>query len=306
MADIILHHYDRSPFSEKVRLVFGLKGISWRAVEIPAWAPKPDLTPLTGGYRRTPVMQIGADIYCDTRIILREIDRRFPKPALYGSGGGELIAAWADSAFFINAVGVAFGSVADGFPKELIEDREKFTGGRFSAARFKAAQPTLRAQYRAQLASIEEAFADGRNYLLGSSPSIADFALYHPLWFVRRNVRDLDFLESHASLRAWRERMDKLGHGTRAPLDAKAALEIARSAEPAGVAESSYPDASGCRVGQQVTVAANDYGRDAVAGKLLAIDGTEIVIRRRDDFVGDLNVHFPRVGFDVAAGSQPS
>ena len=143
MTEIILHQYDRSPFSEKVRLVFGLKGVSWRAVDIPAWAPKPDLTPLTGGYRKTPVMQIGADIYCDTRIILREIDRRFPQPGLYGAGGGELVAAWADSALFISAVAVAFGSVADSFPKELREDREKFTGGRFSADRFKAAQPTL-------------------------------------------------------------------------------------------------------------------------------------------------------------------
>jgi len=302
VAEIILHHYDRSPFSEKVRLAFGLKGISWRAVEIPAWMPKPDLTALTGGYRKTPVMQIGADIYCDTRIILREIDRRFPKPPLYGAGVGELLAAWADSALFINAVGVAFGSVAESFPKELVEDREKFTGGRFSAARFKAAQPVLRAQYRAQLRSLEEGFADGRDYLLGPSPSIADLAVYHPLWFVRRNVRDLDFLESHASLRAWRERMNKLGHGTRTALDAKDALAIAKGAEPAGVAARPYHDASGCQVGQAVTVAANDYGRDAVAGELLGIDDIEIVIRRRDDFAGDLNVHFPRVGFDVAAG----
>ncbi len=302
MADIILHQYDRSPFSEKVRLVFGLKGISWRAVEIPAWMPKPDLTPLTGGYRKTPVMQIGADIYCDTRIILREIDRRYPKPALYGAGGGEVIAAWADSTLFTNAVGVAFGSVADGFPKELIEDREKFTGGRFSAARFKAAQPTLRAQYRAQLRSIEEAFADGRDYLLGASPSIADFAVYHPLWFVRRNVRDLDFLASCPSLGSWRERMDKLGHGTRSPLDATDALAIAKSAKPAGVEPRPYDDASGCRVGQQVTVAANDYGRDAVAGELLAVDDAEIVIRCHDELTGDLNIHFPRVGFDLAAG----
>ncbi len=302
MADIILHQYDRSPFSEKVRLVFGLKGISWRAVEIPAWMPKPDLTPLTGGYRQTPVLQIGADIYCDTRVSLREIDRRFPKPVLYGAGGGEVIAAWADSALFTNAVGVAFGSVADGFPKELIEDREKFTGGRFSAARFKAAQPTLRAQYRAQLRSIEEAFADGRDYLLGTSPSIADFAVYHPLWFVRRNVRDLDFLASCPSLRSWRERMDKLGHGTRSPLDATDALAIANSARPAGVETRPHDDASGCRVGQQVIVAANDYGRDAVAGELLAVDDAAIVIRRHDELVGDLNIHFPRVGFDIAAG----
>jgi len=304
VADIILHHYDRSPFSEKVRLIFGLKRISWRAVEIPAWMPKPELMPLTGGYRKTPVMQIGADIFCDTRIILRELDRRFPQPALHG--GGELIAAWADSALFINAVGVAFGSLADSFPKELKEDREKFTGGRFSADRFKAAQPTLRAQYRAQLASIEETFADGRSYLIGSSPSAADFAVYHPIWFVRRNVRDADFLAGYPALAAWRERIAKFGHGTRTPLDAKEALAIAKTESPAAVSSKSSNDPSGCRIGQQVTVAANDYGRDPVAGELLAIDDAEIVIRRRDDFVGDLNVHFPRVGFDVAAGSQPS
>lgn len=301
MTEIILHQYDRSPFSEKVRLVFGLKGVSWRAVDIPAWAPKPDLTPLTGGYRKTPVMQIGADIYCDTRIILREIDRRFPQPGLYGAGGGELIAAWADSALFINAVAVAFGSVADSFPKELREDREKFTGGRFSADRFKAAQATLRAQYRAQLSSLEEAFADGRGYLLGASPSIADLAVYHPLWFVRRNVRDVDFLADYPALKAWRERMDKLGQGTRTALNAKDALAIAKGAKPAGVEAKPYDDLSGCRIGQQVTVAANDYGRDAVAGELLAIDDNEIVVHRHDPQAGDLNVHFPRVGFDVAA-----
>ncbi|HXX04645.1 MAG TPA: glutathione S-transferase family protein [Xanthobacteraceae bacterium] len=304
MAEIILHHYDRSPFSEKVRLVFGLKGISWRAVEIPAWMPKPDLMPLTGGYRKTPVMQIGADIFCDTRIILRELDRRFPQPALDG-GGGELIAAWADNALFINAVGVAFGSLADSFPKELKEDREKFTGGRFSADRFKAAQPTLRAQYRAQLVLIEETFADGRDYLIGSSPSAADFAVYHPIWFVRKNVRDPDFLAGCPALAAWRERIAKFGHGTRRPLDAKEALAIAKTESPAGVSSKSSNDLSGCHVGQQVTVAANDYGRDPVAGQLLAIDDAEIIIRRHDPLVGDLNIHFPRVGFDVAAGSKP-
>jgi glutathione S-transferase len=65
---IILHHFDQSPFSEKIRLIFGFKGLSWKSVRIPRVMPRPDLTPLTGGYRRTPVMQIGADIFCDTQI----------------------------------------------------------------------------------------------------------------------------------------------------------------------------------------------------------------------------------------------
>ena len=70
MGELILHHYDVSNFSEKVRLILGLKELSWDSVQIPATAPKPDYTPLTGGYRRTPALQIGADVYCDTRGII--------------------------------------------------------------------------------------------------------------------------------------------------------------------------------------------------------------------------------------------
>src|SRR5215467_9937398 len=79
MTDIILHHYEISPYSEKVRIGLGLKGLAWGSVEIPVIMPKPDLTALTGGYRKTPVLQIGADIYCDTQLIMREIERRHPE-----------------------------------------------------------------------------------------------------------------------------------------------------------------------------------------------------------------------------------
>src|SRR5207244_5499084 len=88
MADvpIILHHFDESPFSEKIRLIFGLKKIPWTWVLITRIAPPPDLLPMTGGYRRTPVMQIGADIYCDTQCIMRELERRFPETSLLPRG----------------------------------------------------------------------------------------------------------------------------------------------------------------------------------------------------------------------------
>ena len=74
--EIILHHYDTSPFSEKPRLMFGLRDLAWRSVIQPTIMPKPDLVPLTGGYRRAPVMQIGADVFCDSQVILAELDRR--------------------------------------------------------------------------------------------------------------------------------------------------------------------------------------------------------------------------------------
>jgi len=66
MTDIILHHYDTSPYSEKVRTGFGLKGLAWASVEL----------------------QIGADIYCDSQLIMRELERRYPTPSFYPAGHG--------------------------------------------------------------------------------------------------------------------------------------------------------------------------------------------------------------------------
>jgi glutathione S-transferase len=301
MAEIILHHYQRSPFSEKVRLVFGLKTMAWRSVTIPSWMPKPDLMPLTGGYRKTPVLQIGADIYCDTRIILREIERRCPSPPIFGAGGGELIAAWADTALFSDAVGVVLGTYADQLPAGLKEDRAKFSAT-FDPARMKAHQPAIRAQLLADLRRIESALGDSRAYLGGAVPAIADFAAYHPLWFVRANLTEPDFFAQSPATRAWLERVAALGHGRATPLEAKEALVVARDASPAAVAAGPAADPSGFRRGDKVVVAANDYGRDPVAGELLAIDAEAIVLRRVDSEVGELNVHFPRTGFDVIPG----
>ena len=95
----ILYHFDMSPFSEKIRLIFGRKGVAWRSVIIPMVLPKPDLMALTGGYRRTPTMQIGAEIFCDTLLIADEIERRWPAPTLYPdgrSGHHKALAFWAD------------------------------------------------------------------------------------------------------------------------------------------------------------------------------------------------------------------
>jgi glutathione S-transferase len=299
MAEIILHHYPRSPFSEKVRLVFGCKGIDWRSVEIPVFMPKPDLMPLTGGYRKTPVMQIGADIFCDTRIILQEIDRLFPTPALHGAGAGAMMAAWADSTLFVNAVGIVMGTYVDRMPAPLREDRYKFTNGLFDADRFKGELPALRAAFRAHAKWFEQAFGDQRAFLAGATPELADFALYHPIWFIKQNFKETDLLANSPATEAWYARMQAFGHGTFSSMDAASALTIARESDPAPVHHAGGEDLSGCHLGQSVSVAANDYGRDPVDGELLAIDETRIVLRRNDKDVGTLHLHFPRVGFNV-------
>ena len=103
MSDLILHHYPISPFSEKVRLVFGLKGLAWKSVIIPSIMPKPDVVALTGGFRKTPFLQIGSDIYCDSALICEVLDAIEPQHHLYpdsSKGLARIIAQWADSTLF--------------------------------------------------------------------------------------------------------------------------------------------------------------------------------------------------------------
>ncbi|MCP3464664.1 glutathione S-transferase family protein [Bradyrhizobium sp. CCGUVB23] len=151
MTDIILHHYETSPYSEKVRLGLGLKGLAWESVEIPVIMPKPDLTALTGGYRKTPVLQIGADIYCDSQLIMRELERRHPTPSFYpaGHGAADALAWWAEKTTFSPAVSIAFAKRPDALPEGFLEDRAKFSGRNIDPAAMMAAVPNLLDQLRA-------------------------------------------------------------------------------------------------------------------------------------------------------------
>ena len=131
MSGLILHHYDFSNFAEKARLMLGFKKLAWRGVEIPPIAPKPDLAPLTGGYRRTPVLQDGADVWCDTNLIARELERRVPQPSLFPPGtvgAAEIIVRWAEQQFMRPMALFVSGINADHMPAGLHEDRAKLHG----------------------------------------------------------------------------------------------------------------------------------------------------------------------------------
>jgi glutathione S-transferase len=300
MTDIILHHYPLSPYAEKVRVALGIKRLAWRGVTIPVIMPKPDLMPLTGGYRKTPVMQIGADIYCDTQLILRELERRFPEPTLHPGASGGLadgLAWWAERSLFNVAVGVVFAKVGDQMPQAFRDDRSKFSGRDFDPARTKAAEPVLLASLRAQLRFLEETLSGGRRFLLGDRPSAADCGLYHMVWFVRG--RRADVLAPFPAVLAWADRIVAIGHGSPTALEAKEALAIAKAAAPGAVAAAHDPD--GPELGQRVTVTADDSGRDPVVGELAALSADEIVIRRTDPEIGEIAQHFPRIGFILAA-----
>jgi glutathione S-transferase len=302
-SQIILHHYPMSPFAEKVRLVFGFKGLPWASVHIPSIMPKPDLTALTGGYRKTPVLQIGADIYCDTALIADVLEERAPTPTLYPSGvtcASRILAQWADSTLFWTAVSFAMqpaglAHMFEGMPPETIK---AFGDDR---AVFRANMPRMRpadanAAFALYLERLEETLGE-QDFFFGTAPSIADFSIYHCLWFVTRGGPVAKIFGSFPALQSWRARIAAFGHGTHEKLDGSAAIAIARDATPEE--SPGNLDTHGLAIGDRVVAAATDTGVDPIEGTLYGATKTAFSIAREDQRAGRVVVHFPRLGFEL-------
>ena len=303
--EIIFHQYDISPFSEKVRVVFGIKDLAWNACIQPVIMPKPELIPLTGGYRKIPVMQIGADVYCDTQVILEELENRYPNPSMYVGGDKGLsnaIAFWQDRPVFTLVCAVLGADQpvvkrTDAFTK----DREALFEREFDPVAQHAAIPNAFDQLRVHFSYVDTQLADGRKFLLGDAPGHADASCFYNLAFLRWvNPALIDRLGAVPHLRAWEERVKAIGHGRRSEITPAEALDIARDATSTTKEHLDPEEPNGFKPGDKVTVNADDYGRDKVAGTLVASSATRVSIRRNDPRVGDVVLHFPRAGFVVA------
>jgi len=303
MNELILHHYDMSPYAEKVRLGLGLKDLAWRSVQIPVVMPKPDLTELTGGYRRTPTLQLGADLYCDTKIILRTLERLCPQPSLFPTGDEATtwgLSRWAETSFMM-VVGAFFGldgTFHKAFDKAFFEDRKKMAPD-VDFTQAPKVLPAKLLQLRANLDILDRQLSDGRAFLLSDAPGLADLSAYHPHMMLRYHPVTAKLLEPLAHIPAWMERVEALGHGDRTELDSKEAIEIARAATPAPVETEPAALPDGLVPGDAVMVLPQDVGSGVVAGELLPTGVHEIAVRLQSDRAGDVVVHFPREDYLV-------
>jgi glutathione S-transferase len=303
MTQLILHHYDGSPFAEKIRLMLGYKGMAWQSVKIPVIMPKPDVVALTGGYRRTPIVQLGADVYCDTALIAQLLEQLAPTPSLFPTSAptAPLLAQWADSTLFWTVIPYSMqpagmASIFAGVPPEVLKafgaDRAPFSA---SIKRQTAVDAT--ANLSGYLTTLEAQLADGRQFLFGEMATVADFSVAQCLWYVRRAGPLAEIVSRNAKLDAWLTRMLAIGHGTPSALSSEAALQVAASAT--AHAPTSVGSGLGFEAGQAVTVTPTDYGMDPVAGTLVGLSLEEVVIARTDARAGTVHVHFPRRGYQV-------
>ncbi len=310
MSDIILHHYPESLYSEKIRLILGYKDLAWKSVIIPMVAPKPDLTPLTGGYRRTPVLQIGADVYCDTALIAEVLERIAPAKTLYPQGRQgviQTIAQWGDSNLFWAAIahfyqtdGVAMALAQ--LPPEQVQayhqDRAELLRTR-PLSGFAETRATL-ALY---LQRLQQMLESGRPFLLGDEVSLADVCCYHPLWILRMVPPIATVLDGSPLVLGWMDRVKQIGHGRPSTLSAADALATARSAPPT-VVRSGASDIAGVAIGDQIEIMPSDYGLDPVQGELLLVEANHVAVRRNDERAGTVVVHFPRIGYLIRKAAQ--
>lgn len=305
----ILHHYPVSPFAEKIRAMLAYKKLAWQSVQIPMVMPKPDLVALTGGYRRTPVLQTGADIWCDTALIARVLERMAPQPSLYPYGDSFAMQAashFADNVMFNITVPIGFQPgggmiklfLPDAGPEFLAtfgKDRAAMRQGgtvrRGSLAECKANMRGLLPRIEAQLT---------HPFLFGAEPCIADFALYHVLWPVWKVADTRAMLAAFPKTDAFVARMAAIGNGQSTEISADRALEIAKSAKPEMIAKPEAVETDGITLGELVNVMPVDYALDPVKGELLTCSATEIAVRRSEPRAGTVVVHFPRFGYQLA------
>ncbi len=307
MSDIFLHHYPTSPFAEKARLMLGYKKLAWKSVMIPMVSPKPDLVALTGGYRKTPVLQIGADIYCDTALIADVLEHLQPDPSLYpepSKGMGRTLAGWADTTLFWTSM--AFNTQPKGFEqlfgklppeagKAFSEDRKAMNTG----ARLRPADAA--AAYKSYLRRISD-MLDDWPFLLGELPSIADFAMYHPLWFTRHRTSVLaGIFDSTPAVLEWMDRMSAIGHGAFEKATAADAIVAAAAATPLPLHDDLFQDDHGIPLGSQVTVTGESFGPEPTTGELIAATRMHFTLRRTDERAGLVHVHLPRIGYQLRA-----
>ena len=309
MTPLILHHYPMSPFSEKIRRVLAFKQLAWQSVIIPTILPKPDVLALTGGYRKTPLLQIGSDIYCDSALICDVLEHVQPAPTLYPEqhkGLARVLAQWADTTLFWAAMAynlqrAGMAELFDGVPLEAVKafgaDRNAMAQG---MTRLRPADAT--AAYKSYLRRLANMLED-QSFLMGSTPCVADFAAYHPLWFTRRRVPVMaGILSATPGVLAWMDRMEALGPDDMAPMDATEALAVCAAATGASVLKDTvFQDEHGIALGSRVSITPESFGADPTEGELIAATRMHYTLRRVDARAGTVRVHFPRIGYVLKA-----
>ena len=187
--------------------------------------------------------------------------------------------------------------------RDFFQDRQQFMLGALDVSRLPDLWPSAYDQTCIFLQVLERALRQS-DFLAGREPSLADFSAHHLVWWLEHAPRVSVILDAFPEVVRWLKRVSCLGHEDMKPMDAFEALAEARGSEPVDVLGGPFEDATERRIGQDVRLCADDYGRDVVHGKLVAATEDEVVLLRETEETGTLFLHFPRIAFEILPQSS--
>ncbi|OBZ91076.1 hypothetical protein A0J61_00873 [Choanephora cucurbitarum] len=307
--DIILHWYPSSPFAQKVAWALLFKKVEFKTVLISPIEPRPLRRPLDAGYRKTPVLQIGNHTYCDTKIILAELEERFPEPSFYPTGDNrEMISGlsrWMDSILFDLSVSqFQMGNLG----KKFIEDRSSLSGRKIDPERLKFTIPYMNHSLKAELQIAEnfvkERFDNGKRWALGTeSISILDLHFGMITWFLQGLVgrewvkKTVPVLNGH--LERLKHAIDFNKLKTLPKITSEEALKIAKE-QASDLPNAEHDGSLDIKLGQLVSIVPADSSKTAAVGTLAYSTLAKTVIQHKEDKYGFVGyTHFPVVGYVV-------
>ena len=298
---LILHQYDISPFSQKAQKMMGLKELSWQSVEMPMIAPKPDVEALTGGYRGTPVLQIGRDVFIDNWMIARALDEFDASgPAINAQGGLREAAlyAWGERLFtpLLHAALAAYQSEWDA---DFLADRKRvFPDVDFDT--LDVSDPDRRSQVRTYLGTVEAQLGLDQDFLGGAQADSCDIHVWGMVWMIHSALPALmPIVETFPRLTDWYERVSALGTGDREDVKIDVAWQSLKDGPARPLPDTPDQEPLAPWVGEVVDIAAGSADRGSASGRLLAVDHEQVVLGVEPISGEDVQVWFPRFGYHL-------
>ena len=283
-------------------MALGVAGIQWGSVIVPAQPPRPFLDVFLSGYRRIPVLQIGAHFYCDSALAfdaLAEVSDRL-KPAGHLSRTNELLRRHAEDRIFFAVIAAASPiSVLRLLAQDLglfglfrfLKDRSDMMKGSTVEKLSQRAAARLVKDFVGQLNGLLKQ----DRFLGGAHAGYLDLCCYHPLWMA--SVINRETLSALPPLvQAWMQRVAALGHGSPMPICQNEIHDkVIADRFQNFVGEVSGP----FEQGSLVSVRPTDYARDSTEGYLVLLDEYQCVIKRNAPSGDAVFLHFPTIGFEV-------
>lgn len=300
-SPIILHQYDISPFSQKAQKMLGLKGLAWQSVEMPMIAPKPHVEALTGGYRGTPVMQIGGDVYVDNWMIAEALDHVSPEAPHINARGplsDGAIYAWGER-LFTPLLHSALAAYKDQWDADFLADRKRV----FPEVDFDALEvhDTERlSQIRAYLGAINAELNQREGFLGGERADSWDIHAWGLVWMIKSALPEVSqFVDCFPALMQWYERMTQIGTGTREDAEIDVAWRALKLSEKRTLPPSELDEPLNEWLGRSVRVLPDSADRGGSQGRLAAV-GHEQAVLVVEPLPGiEAQVWFPRFGYHI-------